>query len=56
MSSGRLLIGAFTDVFLWGYMPPCGKGLAVPYILSALTESLVVSGKLRIIPYRMYSL
>ena len=37
-------------------MPPCSKGLAGPYMWSALTESLVVSGQLRIITSRRYDL
>ena len=56
MSSGRGIIGTFTYGSLWHLMTPCSKGLAGPYIFSSLTESLVVSGQLFVIPFNRYAL
>ena len=56
MSSGREIIGTFTPGLLWRFMLPSIKVISGPYMWSDLTESLVVSGKLRIINYRRYYL
>ena len=49
MYFGRGIIGTCTDGFMWRFMIPCINGLAGPYMWSALTDSLVVSGQLLII-------
>ena len=51
MSYSRDIIGTFTSVFLWHFMPHCSKVLDGLYMLSDLTEYLVLSGKLRIITF-----
>ena len=56
MSAGRGIIGTFTAVLLWRFMPTCSKGLAVPYLWSDITKYLTESGKLRIIPSCRYDL
>ena len=54
MYSVRVTIGTFMAVLLWCLIPPCSKGLAVPYMWSALTEYSVVSGELPIMTYHRY--
>ena len=56
MYAGRGSIGCFTDILLCRFMPPCSKVLAGPYMWLDITGHLVVSGKLRIIRYRIYVL
>ena len=56
MSSGIVNIGNFIAVFLCHFMPHCSKGLAGSYMWSAMTESLVLSGKLHIITSHRYAL
>ena len=56
MSIGVGVLGTFTAIFLWIFIPPCNKGLDFLYMLSSLTESLAVSGLLLIIPSSIYAL
>ena len=51
MNAVRGIISTFIAGFILRVMPPCIKKLAIPYMWSALTEALVVSGKLCIINY-----
>ena len=47
---GRGILGNVLYGFLRHFIPPCGSGLAVPYMWLYTTEYYVLSGKLRIIP------
>ena len=56
MSAGGLILDTFTAGFLWCFRPPCSYGLTGTYMWPYITESLVVSGKFRIINSHTYAL